>query len=440
MGPAQGSGSCQCCLSLSLILRSAMVSSAGAGFSSFSSSMRSDARAFLRMAALAFPSLRRCVRMRRVRGRRALSWGPSAGSGGWVPAPYRVRGRLFAGTTAVGVGTTDELGSRCIPALLGRATPLPWVPAFAGTTGELSSACAPTSLGRDTPRPWVPAFAGTTGELSSACAPTSLGRATPLPWVPAFAGTTIELSGFPSACAGTTYESPSPQPSPVEGEGVWEPGSGRTRGSAPTAGESPSPQPSPAKGEGVVEGAGVWEGCSSRTMCTMSSLAAAILWWVLKPSVLSCITSSRNSMMVPASAVWARMSLAMRNSSIPESTVRKSRVRVAGAFRVTSTRVLSSAEQGSAWLGRPLMEWPHGTPLYLAMNSAASFDPYFTSCLAASILWQSSAPSILPVMTSVKKSMMSAAVAGLFADDVGDSGRLALRGCFYCVRVSRHVF
>ena len=46
--------------------------------------------------------------------------------------------------------------------------------------------------------------------------------------------------------------------------------------------------------------------------------------------------------------------------------------------------------------------------MYLARNSAASFDPYFTSCLAASILWQSSAPSILPVMTSVKKSMMSA--------------------------------
>ena len=140
----------------------------------------------------------------------------------------------------------------------------------------------------------------------------------------------------------------------------------------------------------------------------MSSLAAAILWWVLKPSVLSCMTSSRNSMMVSPWAVWARMSLAMRNSSIPERTVRKSRVRVAGAFRVTSTRVLSSAEQGSAGSGRPLMEWPHGTPLYLAMNSAASFDPYFTSCLAASILWQSSAPSILPVMTSVKKSMMSA--------------------------------
>ena len=35
MGPAQGSGSCQCCLSFWLILRSAMVSSAGAGFSSW---------------------------------------------------------------------------------------------------------------------------------------------------------------------------------------------------------------------------------------------------------------------------------------------------------------------------------------------------------------------------------------------------------------------
>ena len=83
-------------------------------------------------------------------------------------------------------------------------------------------------------------------------------------------------------------------------------------------------------------------GCSSRTMCTMSSLAAAILWWVLKPSVLSCITSSRNSMTVPPSAVWARMSLAMRNSSIPERTVRKSFVRVGGAFRVTATRLLSA--------------------------------------------------------------------------------------------------
>ena len=69
MGPAQGSGSCQCCSSFSLILRSAGVSSTGAGFSSFSSSMRSDPRAFLRMAALAFPSRRRCVRVRRVRGR-----------------------------------------------------------------------------------------------------------------------------------------------------------------------------------------------------------------------------------------------------------------------------------------------------------------------------------------------------------------------------------
>ena len=45
-------------------------------------------------------------------------------------------------------------------------------------------------------------------------------------------------------------------------------------------------------------------------------------------------------------------------------------------------------------------------PLYLAMNMTASADPNFTSSLAASILWQSCAPSILPRMTSVKKSMM----------------------------------
>ena len=83
--------------------------------------------------------------------------------------------------------------------------------------------------------PLVPASAGTTGELGSGCIPALLGRASPPPWVP--------------ACAGTKDEAPSLQPSPVEGEGVW-------------------------------------EGCSSRTMCTMSSLAAAILWWVFKPSVL----------------------------------------------------------------------------------------------------------------------------------------------------------
>ena len=114
MGPVQGSGSCQCCLSFSLILRSAMVSSAGAGFSSFSSSMRSDPRAFLRMAALAFPSRRRCVRVRRA-GRVSSfeflvsSWEPSSGSRGWVPA--------FAGTTVVGAGTTGELARvlRCRP-------------------------------------------------------------------------------------------------------------------------------------------------------------------------------------------------------------------------------------------------------------------------------------------------------------------------------------
>ena len=243
MGPAQGSGSCQCASSFSLILRSAMVSSAGAGFSFFSSSMRSDPRAFLRAAALAAPSRR----VGRVFGFEFLvsSWEPGSGSRGWVPAPYRVRGRLFAGTTAVGAGTTDELGSgwaepsavlrtglvRAELAGVLRPPPPPWVPASAGTTVELGSGCTPALLGRATPRPWVPAFAGTTIELSgfpsacagttdelgSGCTPALLGRATPRPWVPAFAGTTIVLSGFPSACAGTTYESPSPQPSPVKG-------------------------------------------------------------------------------------------------------------------------------------------------------------------------------------------------------------------------------
>ena len=60
------------------------------------------------------------------RAGRVSSWEPGSGSRGWVPAS--------AGTTAVGAGTTDELGSGCTPALLGRATPRPWVPAFAGTT------------------------------------------------------------------------------------------------------------------------------------------------------------------------------------------------------------------------------------------------------------------------------------------------------------------
>ena len=71
-----------------------------------------------------------------------------------------------------------------------------------------------------------------------------------------------------------------------------------------------------------------------------------------------------------------------------------------------TTGVSSAPEQGSAGTRRPRVEWPHGTPRYLAMNLAASFDPYFTSCLAASILWHSSAPSILSSMTSRKKSMM----------------------------------
>ena len=93
MGPSQGSGSCQCASSFSLILRSAGVSwgealgsSSGepvinlmpdllrAGLSCSSSFLlRWDSWAFLRMAALAFPSRRRCVRVRRV-GRVLSCW------------------------------------------------------------------------------------------------------------------------------------------------------------------------------------------------------------------------------------------------------------------------------------------------------------------------------------------------------------------------------
>ena len=58
-------------------------------------------------------------------------------------------------------------------------------------------------------------------------------------------------------------------------------------------------------------------------------------------------------------------------------------------------------------LRRRRSEWPQGMPLCLAMNMTASADPNFTSSFAASILWQSSAPSISPLMTSVKNSRMS---------------------------------
>ena len=307
MGPAQGSGSCQCASSFSLILRSAMVSSAGAGFSFFSSSMRSDPRAFLRVAALAAPSRR----VGRVFSFEFLvsSWEPSSGSRGWVPAPYRVRGRLSA-------GTTGESPSPQPSPVEGEGV---WEPGSGRTRGS-----APTTGESPSPQPspvegegvWEPGSGRTRGS-----APTTGESPSSQPSPVEGEGVWEPGSGRTRGSAPTTGESPSPQPSPVvEGEGVWEPGSGRTRGSAPTAGVSPSPQPSP------VEGEGVWEGCSSRTMCTMSSLAAAILWWVLKPSVLSCMTSSRKSMMVTPSAVWARMSLAMRNSSIPERTGMGSRL------------------------------------------------------------------------------------------------------------------
>ena len=164
-------------------------------------------------------------------------------------------------------------------------------------------------------------------------------------------------------------------------------------------------------------------------MCTMSSLAAAILWWHLKPSFLSCMTSSRNSMMVSPSAVWARTSLAMRSSSTAESTVRKSCVKGARGVQGLGRR---APLRGGAGVGRVgastggVAAWDAAVP---GDEPGGVPDPYFTSCLAASILWHSSAPSILSSMTSRKKSMMRAAVVGLLADDVGESGRLPLRCC-----------
>ena len=72
MGPSQGPGSCQCCSNLSLILRSAGVSSTGAGVSFSSLLFHSAVGALPRTAALAAPSWRRCFRVRRGRGRRIL--------------------------------------------------------------------------------------------------------------------------------------------------------------------------------------------------------------------------------------------------------------------------------------------------------------------------------------------------------------------------------
>ena len=132
-------------------------------------------------------------------------------------------------------------------------------------------------------RGWVPDFSGTTDELGpSAVLRTGSVRAElavvvrspPRPWVPASAGTTGVLSGFPSACAGATGESPSPQPSPVEGEGEESPSSLRSA----VEGEGEESPSSPRWSVSRVEGEGVWESCSSRSMCTRSSLAAAIRW------------------------------------------------------------------------------------------------------------------------------------------------------------------
>ena len=82
-------------------------------------------------------------------------------------------------------------------------------------------------------------------------------------------------------------ESPSLRPSPVEGEGLSEPGSGRILW---------------VRDDDFAGGNARCVGlrCSSRTMCEMSSLAAAMRWWGLKPSSLPSMTASRNSTMAVA--------------------------------------------------------------------------------------------------------------------------------------------
>ena len=103
----------------------------------------------------------------------------------------------------------------------------------------------------------------------------------------------------------------------------------------------------------------------------------------------------------------------MRSSSTAESTVRKSSVsrvrksgaRGAGACSGPAAGLSSLRERGPRLR---LSQWPQGSPRSPAMKSAASFDPYFTSCFAASILWHSLASSTLPSMRSRKKSMMRA--------------------------------
>ena len=137
MGAPWGSGSCQCWSSLSLILRSAGVSSTRAGFSAVlrTGSARAGLAAALRpppspwipaFAGMTVELGSVCAGTTSGVGCRVLRAPPCP----WVPAPYRVRGRLSA-------GTTGELGSGCAPALLGRATPPPWVPAPYRVRGRL---------------------------------------------------------------------------------------------------------------------------------------------------------------------------------------------------------------------------------------------------------------------------------------------------------------
>ena len=177
-----------------------MVSSTGAGFSSFSSSMRSDPRAFLRMAALAFPSRRRCVRVRRPRGGLALSsWGPSHRHGeGSRPVSGLDCIRGNDGCSGGGLSHSRGPGPRGFPLSRERR------PLCIGFSRERRMSWAQGErgwLGCYGPRrpPGFPLSVSSTGRLGYERGWLHVLRAPPPPWVPApyrvrgrlFAGTTV---------------------------------------------------------------------------------------------------------------------------------------------------------------------------------------------------------------------------------------------------------
>ena len=119
-------------------------------------------------------------------------------------------------------------------------------------------------------------------------------------------------------------------------------------------------------------------------------------------------------MMVPPSAVCARMSLSHEEFIYPredsEEFSGKGGRGVQGDLYEASLLCDAGVGGVAASTGR-VAAWD---ALVLGYEyDGFGSDRNFTSSLAASILWQSSAPSISPLMTSVKKSMMRAAVVGL---------------------------